>query len=219
MNSVLQKRIVVCGTNGTGKTTFVKKLIESVLLSGANKKALSVLPDDGEPLFRPYTEIERHHLKMISTIKDRTLKVYFDESRKGKISMWDEIRVNFQNGILVLDDAKFYTGSNDDDLKKLFIRSRQNNIHIVFICHGLSEIPPNLFTFCTEMALFNTTDSWLRLKSKIPNPTKFEGFVNEVRRKANDHKPECRHYDNGGRCNNGCEAGYTKKIINLKNLY
>ena len=205
---ISQERIIICGTNGTGKSTYSNALIDASLKAKANKKALAVLPDDSEPIFFPYTELQRSHLRNLHNISSRKNKIYFDNAK-----IFDDILHYFRNGILILDDARFYSGSIDEPLKRLFIRSRQNNIHIVFICHGLSEIPPSLLTFSTKLVLFNTVDSWQRLKQKIPSPAKFELLVNNVRSKANDHKQDC-PYINRSKCT--CGASYYKKVIDLK---
>lgn len=177
-----QDRIILVGTNGTGKSTLANKIIESSI-AGEGRRALAVLPDDAEPIFFPYNEIQRTELKYIGNVANKKNKIYFD-----KKNIFTELENVFKNGCLILDDAKFYVGSADDELKKLFIRSRQNNVDIVFICHGLSEIPPAIITYTTKIILFNTVDSWKRLKEKIPNPEYFDQIVNEVRTQANAHK-------------------------------
>lgn len=202
-----QERILLVGTNGTGKSTLANKIIKAIL-EGNNKRALAVLPDDSEPIFRDYNELQRSEIQYINQVQNKFNKVYFDNGK-----LFDDIQKYFRNGVLVLDDARFYTGAIDDGLRKLFIRSRQNNVDIVFICHGLSEIPPSLITFATKIILLNTVDSWQRLKNKIPNPQKFERFVNEVRTKANQHKADCK-VKNRERCS--CGAAYVKKIIDVK---
>lgn len=214
-----QERIILVGTNGTGKSTFADAIINACI-TGVNKKALEVLPDDSEPIFRNDFEVKPSELKYISNIAAKRCKVYFDSPK-----IFKDILLYFKNGVLILDDARYYSGSFDDDLRKIFIRSRQNNVDIVFICHGLSEIPPSLITFATKIVLFNTVDSWQRLKNKIPNPNQFEKYVNEIRAKANDHKKtpflakdgkryeKCNAY-NRERCN--CGAAYVKKTIDVK---
>lgn len=177
-----QKRVIMCGTNGTGKSTLASKIIDASTFNNG-RRALALLPDDSEPIFQPYNELSRAELKFINQVSNVKNKIYFD-----KRTIFGEIENTFKHGILALDDARFYTGSADEELKKLFIRSRQNNVDILFICHGLSEIPPSLITYATEIILFNTVDSWERLKKKIPNPEYFEQIVNEVRTKANNHK-------------------------------
>lgn len=202
-----QERIILVGTNGTGKSTFANKIIQAAV-AGENRRALAVLPDDSEPIFRDYNELQRTEIQYINQVQNKLNKVYFDNGK-----LFDDIQKYFRNGVLVLDDARYYTGSIDEGLRKLFIRSRQNNIDIVFICHGLSEIPPSLITFATKIILLNTVDSWQRLKNKIPNPEKFERLVNEVRIRANQHAANC-GVKSRARCT--CGAAYVKKIIDVK---
>jgi len=184
-----QLRIILVGTNGTGKTTeadnYIKRYPES-------KKALIVTLDDFEPTWRKYPTIEPQHLRNINNIKERKTKILFTDNK-----LFDDILLYFHDGMLILDDARSYTGSRDDNLRNIFIRSRQNNLDLLFICHGLSEIPPSLLTFTTHIVLFNTTDSWQRLKTNIPNHQKFEQIVNDVRKKS-------------------LENPYHKKIIDVK---
>lgn len=177
-----QDRIILCGTNGTGKSTLAKKIIDAST-HNTGRRALALLPDDSEPIFREYNELTRTELRHINNIANRYNKIYFDNRK-----IFADIEMYFKNGVLAMDDARFYTGSADEELKKIFIRSRQNNVDVMFICHGLSEIPPSLITYATKIVLFNTVDSWERLKKKIPNPEYFEKIVNEIRSQANAHK-------------------------------
>lgn len=203
-----QKRIIICGTNGTGKTTFADKAINSILSVAQNKTCLALLPDDGEPLFRQFREILKTQIPQISRGNfqpQKKFKLYFDNRK-----IFTDL-MKFENGVLCLDDGRYYVSSTGEELRPLYIRSRQGNFHILFICHGLSEIPPALFTWSTEMVLFNTTDTWERLKQKIPNPPKFAAIVNDVRARANNHINGC-----NPRIKCTCGAGYIYKVIDLK---
>jgi hypothetical protein len=171
-----QHRILIVGTNGTGKSTFADKIINAY---PAHKKRLIVDPDGSEKLFDKYPEIEQSDLKKLSQLEGKIYKVLYTDS-----SLFEDIHNYFRNGLLVLDDSRNYTGSRDEDLLKIYRRSRQFNIDILFICHGLSEIPPSLLTFTTKIIMFNTVDSWQRLKRNIPNPKTFDFLVNYVRAKA-----------------------------------
>lgn len=208
-----QERIILCGTNGTGKSTLAKKLINACIHL-PDKRALAILPDDSEPIFKNYNELEYNELKYISSVANKENKIFFPIDKKQANNFFSEVQTYFKNGILALDDARFYSGANvEDGLRNVFIRSRQNNVDVLFICHGLSEIPPSLITFATKIILFNTVDSWQRLKNKIPNPSKFEKFVNEVRQKASQHKSTC---DVHKRSKCSCGAAYVKKVIDVK---
>lgn len=202
-----QERIIVCGTNGTGKSTLAKKIVDACI-QHPEKRALAILPDDSEPIFRPYNELQQSELRYINQVANKENKIFFTNGK-----LFDDVQANFKNGVLILDDARFYTGSLDEPLKKIFIRSRQNNVDVLFICHGLSEIPPSLITYATKIILFNTVDSWQRLKSKIPNPEKFEKIVNEVRLRASRHTSNCAARRRE-RCT--CGAAYVKKVIDVK---
>lgn len=210
MQGIKQERIIIVGTNGTGKSTFADKVINATVEGFEDKHALAVLPDDSEPLFRPYNELQENELKYINQIANKKNKIFFEKPK-----LFNEIQEHFRNGTLVLDDVRFYSGSIDEGIRRLFIRSRQNNIHILYICHGLSEISPSIITFATKIVLFNTVDSWQRLRNKIPNPDKFEQYVNDIRRAANNHKPNC-DARRGGGCSPSCGAAYVKKIIDVK---
>ncbi len=208
---ITQERIIICGTNGVGKSTIVNKLIDSTMKAAPNKKALAVLYDDSEPIFFPYKDTELRDLHLINkNIVDTKFKIFFDDNK-----IYDSILKSYTNGVLVFDDAGMYVGMNDIKFKRTFIRSRQNNLHVFFVCHGLSEIPPCVFTYATKMILFNTTDTWKRNDVKIPNPDKFDMLVNAVRAKANDHKGACPCINNSqSKCT--CGAGYHYKVIDMK---
>ena len=66
----------------------------------------------------------------------------------------------YTNGLLVLDDARRYmTAQTDQDVLTLYISRRQNAIHLILIGHGFTQIPPQAFTFCTDIFLFATRDN------------------------------------------------------------
>lgn len=208
-----QERILVCGTNGTGKSRFADAIIQAY---PKEKVSLIIDPDGSEELFDKYTEITEDLIPYQNQWGTNRAKCMYTSAK-----IFDTIltppREKF-NGLLVLDDARNYSGSRDEHLLRLFRRSRQKNMDILFICHGLSEIPPSLITFSTKLVLFNTVDSWQRLKQNITNPEKFEQYVNYVRKKASQHTKECDITK--GKSNicsfHNCGAAYFKKVIDLK---
>ena len=88
-----QERIIIVGTNGTGKSTLAKKIIDACI-QGENKRALAVLPDDSEPIFRPYNELQRSELKYINQVANKENKIYFDNGK-----LFDDIQTYFRNGV------------------------------------------------------------------------------------------------------------------------
>jgi len=154
------KQIIVLGTNGTGKTTFLKKLVISELKK-KDSHILIVVPDDME-----WNSVEFVHPKFPERI-ERYVGVRKIIYYPGLL---DIIRERFRNGLLVFDDCRaYFTASLDSDLHSLLIRRRQQMIDIVAVGHGFTEVPPKMFTFATHYALFKTIDNIDRRKNFIQN--------------------------------------------------
>jgi ABC-type Mn2+/Zn2+ transport system ATPase subunit len=169
------KQIIVLGTNGTGKTTFVKKLVISELKKKENH-ILIVVPDDME-----WNTIESVHPKFPERIEKyigaRKIIYY-----PGLIEI---IRERFKNGLLVFDDCRaYFDASLDKDLHSLLIRRRQQMIDIVAVGHGFTEVPPKMFTFSTHIALFRTIDNIARRKDCINNFDEIKAAQTRINTKA-----------------------------------
>jgi len=154
------KQIIVLGTNGTGKTTFVKKLVISELKK-KDSHILIVVPDDME-----WNSVEYVHPKFPNRIQNyvgaRKI-IYYP-------GLLDVIRERFRDGLLIFDDCRaYFEASLDRDLHSLLIRRRQQMIDIVAVGHGFSEVPPKMFTFSTHIVLFNTLDNIAGRKMVIRN--------------------------------------------------
>lgn len=156
------KQILVMGTNGTGKTTFVKKLVINELKK-KDSHVLVVVPDDME-----WNSLEYVHSKFphrIETYVGARKIIYF----AGLLPI---IRDCFRNGLIIFDDCRAYWNKQnavEGDLHSLLIRRRQQMIDICAVGHGFTEIPPKMYTFATHFALFKTIDNIERRKNVIQN--------------------------------------------------
>lgn len=146
---------VIVGAPGCGKSTYACKVID--VFSKQNKPILCILPDDEEKLFWEFDEIPTedensfaHSLRQLRT----GIKKFFCED----IKQFQTVRKNFGNGLIVIDDARVYLTSRDEPFRRLIMRRRQKNCDVMFICHGLSEIPPSCNSFITDVILFETGD-------------------------------------------------------------
>jgi ABC-type Mn2+/Zn2+ transport system ATPase subunit len=175
------KQIIVLGTNGTGKTTLVKKLVINELKK-EDSHVLVVVPDDME-----WDSLEYVHPKFphrIEWYKGARKIIYFD-------GLLDIIRERFRNGLVVFDDCRaYFDASLDRDLHSLLIRRRQQMIDIIAVGHGFTEVPPKFFTFATHYALFKTIDNINRRKYVIQN---FEDMA-EAQKRINTISREKPHY-------------------------
>ena len=103
---------IILGTNGTGKTTLINKLIKKVLKT--NRRVLVVTPDDIE--WSNIKEIELNKLHSFRGIR----KIIFGSG------LLEHIYNNFHNGFLVMDDFKAFGITNKEHiiLRQLVVRRR-----------------------------------------------------------------------------------------------
>lgn len=168
------KQIVVVGTNGTGKTTLVKKIVIDALKRG--DRVLIVVPDDMEWNTVPF--VHPRFTDRIGKYVGARKVVYFP-------GLLDVIRQRFRNGLVVFDDCRSYFKSSlDDTLHALLIRRRQQMMDVIAVAHGFTEVPPKFFTFATHYAIFKTKDNVDRRKNVIGDFEAFKRTVFEINQKA-----------------------------------
>lgn len=181
---------VIAGGQACGKTTFAFKMIDNFLKF--KKPVLCIIPDDEEKLFWQIDEIEYNEdnagytARELHNFKTGIKKIYCDN-----VKLFDVIRNHFRNGLIVIDDARVYLTSRDEPFRAMIMRRRQKNNDIIFICHGLSEIPPSCNSFLTDLILFNTTDDFK--KWNIADKEKYKPIVaniNNIARTKNQYYSE-----------------------------
>jgi DNA helicase HerA-like ATPase len=169
------KQILIIGTNGTGKTTFLKQLVVNELKK-KDSHILIVVPDDMEWNNVPYVH-ERFPQRVAKYVGVRKIIYY-----PGLLPI---IRDNFKNGLLIFDDCRsYFKASMDIDLRGILIRRRQQMIDICAVGHGFTEIPPTFFTFATHFAVFRTIDNIERRKDVISNFEEMKEAQARVNQKA-----------------------------------
>jgi thymidylate kinase len=141
---------IIVGTNGTGKTTLLNKLI-----SNTGRKALILDPDGLE-----WKDIQEIKPEQAGELKKGYAKIL------GPSSDDLEHLIDFQNGSLVLDDCRFYLKSRmEESIRRILIRRRQNSNDIFAVAHGLTDVPASFYTFATHLVCFKTNDSLVRLRN------------------------------------------------------
>tara|TARA_R100000742_G_C4247338_1_gene66056 strand:+ start:265 stop:819 length:555 start_codon:yes stop_codon:yes gene_type:complete len=141
---------IIVGTNGTGKTTLLNKLIEQ-----KGGKSLIIDPDGME-----WGHVKEIAPEQCGEITDGQGKIL------APIPEDLEHLINFQNGSLVFDDCRFYLQTRmEQSIRRILIRRRQNSVDIFAVAHGLTEVPASFYTFATHLICFKTNDSLTRLRN------------------------------------------------------
>lgn len=184
-----QKFIIVCGGQGHGKSTYANNLIKAYHKSG--KPCLNVLPDDSEDLFCEYDEIE--DIEYLHTIKSGVYNILTDDPKDFlKIKYDKKTGRGFYGGLITIDDGRVFLTSRDEPFRKFIMRRRQGNNDVMFICHGLSEVPPNSSTFATDIVLFGIGDEFDRWT--IDHKEKFRPIVKRINQLAIQNPYYYEHY-------------------------
>ena len=137
---------ILVGINGTGKTTFIKNILEQTV--NEKNRALIVTPDPSE-----WRQVEEVAGREIATFRGIRKIIYHPGAM-------DEIQTYYSNGMLVLDDARVYIHAQSDDwMQWVQIRRRQVGVDLFCNFHGLTQVPPVFFTFATHIVLFYTKDN------------------------------------------------------------
>jgi hypothetical protein len=146
--------IGVIGTNGTGKSTVVKKLLQRT-----GGRALIFTPNDNEWLEYPHNNL-LHPADFNFKGACRHILPYLDVLERAASC--------FYNGFLVFEEMRTYVRANTDMLMRRFlIGRRQHMTDILFVCHGFSEIPPAFLTFISRLVIFRTVEKIERSKQKL----------------------------------------------------
>ncbi len=172
------KQIILVGTNGTGKSTLLSRLVKASNKVG--RRVLIVTPDPVE--WREVEEIK-------PTAKLLRRKGGFEGVRKVIFMSMQEtlkpIGEYYFDGVLIFDDCRSYFPSHTNMiLKDIFIRRRQKMRDTIMVTHGFTDIPPQYFTNTRRYYVFLTLDNVDERKKKIRDFTKVKEVVERVNRIA-----------------------------------
>lgn len=173
------KMTILLGTNGTGKTTLLRRI-----LTASGQKCLVITPDDAEWTDFPLSEMQVQDDFVYEGIKRH---IFDPDTKNGTLSRL----AYFKKGIVVFDDCRAYlTERTPPELRQLIIRRRQREVDIFAVGHGFKEVPPVFFTFLTEIILFRTLDN----VSLRKNCLKDYPLMLEAQQRVNTHALKDKHY-------------------------
>ena len=153
---------IFVGVNGTGKSTFAHQIARQEVAAGG--RALIVTPHEDE--WTQYANItSRQQLHDFTGIR----RMFCVPEKKFAKELFDGILQHYKYGLLILDDARIYIQANvGETINRLMISRRQLKLNIITMFHGLTQVPPAYFTYCSRLVLWNTIDNIDRKKNVIP---------------------------------------------------
>lgn len=175
MNRGFAQLNIVCGTNGTGKSTRMDEIIK-------------VSPFDNAIVYVESIDLYGKPFAGLPTVlmsKYRGGKVTIDADTIKFPHFIDAIVKHYRNGLLIIDEAGMYKLMDGDDfipaVKELFKQRRKFNIEIYLVYHGVSEIPVRVIKWCTNFILFHQTDEFKHKGGVIPRIEELKAMQLRIR--------------------------------------
>lgn len=152
---------IILGFTGTGKTTHIQRIIEQY--TQKKNRVQICTPYDVE-----WCHYEANDISIRGFYKFEGVRRYVTFS--NPVENLTKENNYFRNGLLILDDCKFYLDNvTDAHMKRLLIGRKQRGIDIIIAAHGFTEVPPRLFTFANYIILHKTNDNIKNRKNVLRN--------------------------------------------------
>ncbi len=157
----MNKVTAILGRRGTGKTTYIKDLVNLYRENLPNQKVL-ILDTLDHPNYRDVPIINEGLLKRW---KKPAVYRMFDKDTDKLLNLVEE---NYKNGLLILEDAsKYLRRQLSADVRSFIFDSKQKNLDIIFLFHGFMAMPKELYSVIDNLVLFKTDDPSFRKTSII----------------------------------------------------
>lgn len=182
-NTLWARFNIVCGTNGTGKSTFVGEVIKKTHFKNTLVYLESI--DLGGTQFKG--------LPVVDLADYAGGKACIDSDGIGFTDFLIQVTKYYRNGMVVIDEAGLYNvmekGEVIEPLKNLLKQRRKYNIEVYLIYHSVSEIPVRLLKWCNNIILFHQTDKFNHKGAVIPRIDELNAAKLRIEQKyfAGDH--------------------------------
>lgn len=148
MNKRINNVSVVLGRRGSGKTTYIRKLIEEYRIASPLQKILIADTLD-HPMYRDIPAIDIELLKRWK--KPNIYRIYGSNTDE----ILTTINTHLQNALIVFEDAsKYIRRQLSDDVRSFILDSKQKNLDLIFLFHGFSYVPPEMFRVIDNIVMF-----------------------------------------------------------------
>ena len=209
---------ILIGTNGTGKSTLLKKFIsisKRCLIIPANRfdpawdhiqeipigplvsKATNGTEDDIDSFFSRNDKETRQQHQYFRTLLSHQLNNF--TGHRKIFSTHPEIfravihpEKGFINGSLVIDDFKNHVASNNisSAVRTLLSDRRHRMLDIFAATHGCNDVPPTMLNFGVKIFLFRTTGNFDRAGDNFLDWNR----ITETQRRVNEKAKKEPHY-------------------------
>jgi Cdc6-like AAA superfamily ATPase len=169
----------ILGRRGTGKTTYVRKLINEYHNALPQQKILIADTLD-HPAYKDIPAIDIDMLKRWR--KPNIYRIYGSNTDE----ILQTINTYLYNALVIFEDASKYLRPNlDKDVRMFILDSKQKNLDLIFIFHGFMFVPPEMFRLLDNLVIF---------KSDNPETRKFyivafDQVMEAYKRVMNDSNP------------------------------
>jgi Cdc6-like AAA superfamily ATPase len=173
---------IILGNRGTGKTFYIKQLLEAYKKAHPDKKILIVDTLD-HPSYALIAPIELKDLK--AWRKPSVYRIFGSNTNE----IIEEIENNVSNALIIFEDASKYVGKlMESHVRKMIFDSKQKNNDLIFLFHGFMATPPELFRICDTITLFKTGDHPKCRKNNMVNYNEIEVIYNEILKSKNKYE-------------------------------
>lgn len=140
---------LVLGRRGTGKTWYMlREVIEAYIRANPAMKVLIVDTFD-HPAYRTIAAIEP---EMISRWKKPSVYRCYSSNTDD---IMREVTTNLRNCLVIFEDAsKYIRRQLPEDVRRFILDSKQKNLDLIFLFHGFSFAPPEMWRIADSVTIF-----------------------------------------------------------------
>jgi len=141
---------LILGKRGTGKSTYLKNIIEFYKTKNPNKKIL-IISAINQPT---YNDIPTIDLNLLSRWKGSNVYKIYDSDTD---LILQEVEQYFNNGLLIMEDATSFIRKNiQKEVRRMIIDTKQKNVDMLITFHGFMSTPPEILRYCDTITIFKT---------------------------------------------------------------
>lgn len=148
----VNKVTAILGQRGSGKTTYVRNMINEYRRFKPSQKILIVDTLD-HPAYRDVPTLDCNLLKKWR--KPSMYRIYGSNNDE----IFNTISKYLANTLVVFEDAGKYIGTRlTPEMRRAILDSKQRNLDMVFMFHGFRYVAPEFWTLIDRMVLFKVKD-------------------------------------------------------------